>query len=251
MVHIKENLLVQFSIASFIILAIIAVLLANVLADKIQAHAVEDLMDEAVGASSGRLLNAITPADLEAPMIGERYDRFHEFVQRAIVSDHTARVKLWAKDGTVIYSNDPAGVGEKFPSQENLMKALAGKNAVEIEVPQDAENACERFLGTLFLGTLMEVYTMEVYTPIIFPGAAEPAGAFEIYQYYEPTANRIDALQNWVFGSVGIGFLALYGSLVSIVWKGWKTITRQRGQLESVNMNWRGRWRNWRTLTRS
>jgi signal transduction histidine kinase len=230
MVHIKENLLVQFSIARFIILAIIAVLLANFLADKIQAHAVEDLMDEAVGASSGRLLNAITPADLEARMIGERYDRFHEFVQRAIVSDRTARVKLWAKDGTVIYSNDPAGVGEKFPSQENLMKALAGKNAVEIKVPQDAENACERFLGTLFLGTLMEVYT-----PIIFPGAAEPAGAFEIYQYYEPTANRIDALQNWVFGSVGIGFLALYGSLLSIVWKGWKTITRQRGQLESVN----------------
>jgi hypothetical protein len=223
--HIKENLLLQFSIASFIILSTIAVILAHILADKIQAHAIEDLMDEAVGASSGRLLNAITPADLETPMVGERYDRSHEFVQRSIVSDRTARVKLWAKDGTVIYSDDRAGVGEKFPSEGNLMSALRGENAVEIEVPEDAENAREQYLGT----------PMEVYTPIIFPGSAEQAGAFEIYQYYEPTANRISALQKWVFGSVGIGFLALYGSLVSIVWRGWKTITRQRGQLESIN----------------
>jgi signal transduction histidine kinase/CheY-like chemotaxis protein len=224
--HIKENLLLQFSIASFIILSTIAVILAHILADKIQAHAIEDLTDEAVGASSGRLLNAITPADLETPMVGERYDRSHEFVQRSIVSDRTARVKLWAKDGTVIYSDDRAGVGEKFPSEGNLMSAaLRGENAAETEVPEDAENARERYLGTL----------MEVYTPIIFPGSTEPAGAFEIYQYYEHTANRISALQKWVFGSVGIGFLALYGSLVSIVWRGWKTITRQRGQLESIN----------------
>ena len=219
--HLRENLLVQFSVVSFVAMAVIAVVLAIVLSNKIRSDAINDLVDEAVGSASGRLLSTITPADLEVPMTGARYDRFHEFVQQSIVSERTARVKIWAKDGTVIYSNDPAGVGEKFPAKENLLKALDGDTATEIKIPKDVENARERYLGTL----------MEVYTPIIFPGTSEPQGAFEIYQYYEPTAQRINELRGWVFGSIGGGFLILYGALVSIVGRGWRTINRQRGTL--------------------
>src|SRR6266849_8546400 len=83
------------------------------------------LVAEAVGHASGRVLTAITPSDLEVPMTGARYQRFNEFVQRSIVSERTARVKLWATDGTVIYSDDPAGVGLKFPDNEGLLKALS------------------------------------------------------------------------------------------------------------------------------
>ena len=88
-------------------------------------------------------------------MIGARYDRFHEFVQRSIVYDMTAKVKLWAKNGPVIYSNDRAAVGERYPAKENLLKALSGENAIEIKIPIAPENERERCLGTL----------MEVYTP--------------------------------------------------------------------------------------
>ena len=147
------------------------------------------------------------------------------FVQRSIVSDRTARIKLWSTDGTVIYSNDPAGLGEKFPAKENLLRALRGESAVEIKIPEDAENARERFLGTL----------MEVYSPVIYPGSTAPQGVLEIYQYYEPTAQRINDLMRWVVGSVAGGFLILYGGLVSIVWSGGRTITRQRERLEWVN----------------
>ena len=164
-----DHLLVQFSVVSLVVLFTVAVVLAAVLSKKIRSDAVDNLVDEAVGTSSGRLLTAITPADLETPMTGDRYDGFHAFVQRSIVSDRTARIKIWSADGTVIYSNDPAGVGEKFPPQENLRKALRGENAVEIKIPKDPDNERERILGTL----------MEVYTPIVFPGADQPQDAFE------------------------------------------------------------------------
>ena len=39
-------------------------------------------------------------------------------------------------------------------------------------------------------------------------------------------------------GAVGIGFVILYVGLVSIVWRGWRTITTQRGQLEQFNADW-------------
>lgn len=225
MQHLKENLVIQFSVISFIIMFILATTLFIVLSDRIRADALNALAEEAIGSASGRLLSAITSSDLETPMQGERYNRFHQFVQESIVSDRTARVKVWAKDGTVIYSNDPAGVGEKFPTNENLLKALRGENPLEIKIPVDAENDRERYLGTL----------MEVYTPIIFPGTTEPSGVFEIYQYYEPTARRVGELRLWTFGAIGVGFVVLYGSLVYIVWGGWQTIRRQQAILAKTN----------------
>lgn len=223
--YLKENLLVQFSVISFVVMAVIAVVLGIVLSNKIRSDAVDALVNEAVGASRGRLLSVITPADLEVPMTGERYDRFHKFVQQSIVSERTARVKIWAKDGTVIYSNDPKGVGEKYPAKPNLLTALRGENAIEIKIPQDPENERERFLGTL----------MEVYTPIIFPGSSEPQGSFEVYQYYAPIADRINRLRGWLFGAIAVGFVILYGGLISTVWGGWRTIVWQRSRLEFFN----------------
>jgi signal transduction histidine kinase len=222
---LRENLLVQFSVISFAVMAVIAVVLAIVLSNKIRSDAIDEQVNEAVGASRGRLLSVITPADLEVPMTGERYDRFNQFVQQSIVSDRTARVKIWAKDGTVIYANDPAGVGEKFPAKPGLLAALRGENAIEIKIPNEPDNEREKFLGTL----------MEVYTPIIFPGASEPQGSFEVYQYYAPTVARINSLRGWLFGVISFGFVVLYGGLVSIVWGGWRTIVRQRSRLESFN----------------
>ena len=225
MAKLRDNLFFEFSAISFVVLAAIALSLPYVLSSKVREDAIKDLVDEAIGSSSGRLLRALTPSDFKEPMIGERYDAFHEFVRRSVVSQRTARVKLWSPDGTVIYSDDPQRVGERFPAKESLLRALRGETSLAIKVPEDAENPRERYLGTL----------MEVYTPVIFPGSTEPQGVFEIYQYYEPTAQRITGMRRWIFGTVGLGFLIVYGSLVSIVWRGWSTISRQRRQLETVN----------------
>ncbi len=210
MKRLKENLLIQFSVISFVVMAIIAVVLAVVLSNGIRSHAVDMVVNEAIAGSSGRLLSAITPADLEIPMTGERYNRFHKFVQESIVSERTARVKLWAKDGTVIYCNNMAAVGATFPDNENMLKAVHGENATQIKIPEDPENERERFLGTL----------IEVYTPIIFPRTTEPQGAFEIYQYYQPTAQLINEMRREVFVSLGAWFVLLYGILVGSAWKG-------------------------------
>ena len=226
MTALFSNLMVRFSVVSLVIMVSIAVVIAMVLSNAIRSDAIDDLVDEAVGTSSGRLIAKITPEDLQEPMIGERYDNFHRFVQESIQSARTARVKLFARDGTVIYSSDRAGVGEKFPKKENLLIALSGRNATEIKIPSDPENRRETHLGTL----------MEVYTPILFPGIDEPLGAFEIYQYYLPTAERIAGLQRKVLWMIGIGFSVLYAGLISIVAGGWRTIKTQQNELESFNL---------------
>ena len=118
---LKNNLLIQFSVVSFLIMAAVAMVINTVLADRIRSNAVDDLIDEAVGTSLPRVLTVLTPEDLDVPMTGARYDKFHEFVQRSFRSlTGRARIKLWVKNGTVIYSNDRGAVGERYPSEVNL-----------------------------------------------------------------------------------------------------------------------------------
>lgn len=201
---LRESQLLQFSIASFLVMAAVAAGFIIFLSDMIQSRAFEALTEEAVADASGRLLEAITPDDLMIPMTGERYDRFHRFVEEYIVSERTAQVRLWARDGTIIYSNDVESVGQKFPENGHLVTALRGEVAAEIKTPETAETEYEKTLGTL----------IEVYAPIFFPGDTEPRGVLEIYQYYQPTAQLIDDLRREVLLSTIVVFLLLYGASI-------------------------------------
>ncbi|MBI4284655.1 MAG: hypothetical protein HY670_01985 [Chloroflexi bacterium] len=219
--QVRENLFLQFSIVSFVALVIIAFVLNASIASAVRSHAEAALASEAVAMASNHLVARITLADLETPMTGDRYDRFDAFVKTSILSGNTARVKVWAKDGTIIYSDSREAVGKKFPTNERMLRALNGETIAEIEKPESEETETEASLGVL----------MSVYTPIVFADISEAKGVFEIYQYYEPTGQLIAKLHRWASLSISAGFLLLYGALVGIVWRGWRTIKRQQAAL--------------------
>ena len=76
---------------------------------------------------------------------------------------------------------------------------------------------------------------MEVYASVTLPGEPGPIGVLEIDQEYDPTGRFISDLRRWVIAAVVGGFAIIYGFLVLVVWRGWKTITSQRTQLQSAN----------------
>ena len=212
--RLRDNLLVQFAAVSFVMLAGIALVLAFALSGKIRSRAVDDLVEEPIRTSSGRLLEAISSSDFDAPMSGDRYDRFGEFVQRYVLSDRTPRVKLWSRDGTIIYSDDAEAVGTTYPGKEDLAKALAGGTPVKIVTPS----------GDSAPGSGSPRRLMEVYASVTLPGEPGPIGVLEIDQEYDPTGRFISDLRRWVIAAVVGGFAIIYGFLVLVVWRGWKTI---------------------------
>ncbi len=214
---LKNNLVLQFSIVAFLVMVLVAVSLVISLTAYIQSDTMDDLATRAIRSATGPLLDELDPSDLDTPMAGERYARFDSFVQSAIVSEWTARIKLWSPEGVVIYSSDPDRVGASFPDNENVRAAMGGEVAVELELPDEAENEAERALGTL----------MSVYTPLVFPGQRQPRGVLEIYEYFDPVQARLDSLYQKVYLTTGLGFAVLFLSLLGIVWKGWRTIRRQ------------------------
>ncbi|HVC31063.1 MAG TPA: EAL domain-containing protein, partial [Steroidobacteraceae bacterium] len=73
---------------------------------------------------------------------------------------------------------------------------------------------------------------VEVYIPIRFSAAAPVAGAFEIYQAYEPVAGEIAAVERDLSLGLGGGLAVLYLALLGIVHGGARTISRQNRELE-------------------
>ena len=221
---VQNNLMVQFSLVCLLITVVVASALALVQSRSARSSLVSHSVNEAVDVSTARVIGEITPADLETAMTGERYVKFDEFVRRSIISRDTARVKLWSTDGTIVYSDDPTAVGDRFAEKAGVLAALRGEITTIIGVPQGVDNLAKMDSGEL----------MEIYAPIVFPDAADPAGVLEIYRRYSPIEHRIGVMSRWVFGSVAGGFLVLYLSMVLVVNKGWNTITLQRIRLEAA-----------------
>ena len=72
-------------------------------------------------------------------------------------------MKLWSKDGTILYSDEPALIGKSFALGEDELRSLRHRAAAEAELSDLAkpENRYERPQGKL----------LEAHTPIRTPTA--------------------------------------------------------------------------------
>ncbi len=121
-------------------------------------------------------------------------------------------VKVWNKDGSLIYTSEPMDKEESEENSSHLDIVLAGTTFAHLD---DADQAVAT--------SVRQNALLEVYSPIRFPGDTSVHGALEVYMYYAPTAQHILDMRRWVLIATSMGFLLLYGGLVSIVWRGSST----------------------------
>lgn len=219
------GLLLQFAAASFVVVVCMGVALGWMLGRIVEQNALTDASMAARDVVSRRVMDHLSPGDLRSPMTGERYDAFQRLVQESVVSGRTARIKLWSRDGTVIFSDDAALVGQRFPIGYDLGVALEGELAMDVSNLQGGDHLADRQFGRL----------LEVYVPIVFPGSAEVEGAFEVYQFYEPVARYVQDSLRSLYIALAAGLLFIYGALVAVVKRGHDTITRQQKRLGMLN----------------
>src|SRR6185437_13186889 len=132
-----------------------------------------------------------------------------------------ARVKIWAPNSTVVYSDDTSLIGRKFPMETDLREALDGETSSDVSDLDEAENVAEKKFGQL----------LEVYIPLRF-NEQKPAGAFELYLPYGPIAKGIasDTRRLWAM-TLG-GLVLLYLLLFRIVYGASKRLDAQRRSLK-------------------
>jgi len=114
------------------------------------------------------------------------------------------RIKVWSRDGTVVFSDLPALRGRTFEIEADLAEALEGHVEADISALVADENVFEQGIASKLL---------EIYLPIGAEGE-EPVGAYEIYQ----DATELEALLAttrrdvfFIVGGIGLVLLlALY-----------------------------------------
>jgi diguanylate cyclase (GGDEF)-like protein len=195
----KVGLVTKFVLLSLALISALGVILARELANDIRRRALKSATQTAVVSSELGFLPQLTVADIGDEMPLETRGRLGGMLSGGVLGKDVIRIKIFNRSGKVLFSDDPAIVGQIYPIKSELARALDGKPAADIDGLTEEENASERGAGTL----------LEVYVPLTFRGSVTPAGAFEIYLPYAPVASAIhhDTVRISVLLLIGLGLL--------------------------------------------
>ena len=172
---------VQFALAG---LAVVALFLAGsllVLQRIGQSEAARDARQFAVLSGQG----VFEPALRDGVLAGDEEEiaALDQVVQERVLGERVVRVKVWTRDGRVVYSDEPRLIGAEFPLDDSKLEVLeTGAARSERSDLDGPENRFEQGFGDLY----------EVYLPVRAPNGTPLL--FETYQRasaVEATGRRI------------------------------------------------------------
>lgn len=224
------NLLRWFSLLSFFSIILIsifsAVLLSGFLTDNtLQRDAVVTM--EFV---QSIIETENTSAYFETEDHGKAKAVFEGFFHRIAMMPEVVRANVYAKDGTVIWSDDDRFIGNRFMPNPELILALSGNLAVSSGLsgkPKKGEHVFDKKVP----------FFLEIYIPIWNQAKNRIVGAVEVYK--EPIAlfDTTKKGTRLVWTNAILGGLFLYVSLFWIVRRAARLIRDQQEQLvESETM---------------
>ena len=186
------NPVVQFLAAGFV------TLVAVVIATQALSRSAAD--DEAIAGS--RSLTRVLGESVAQPAVprglvrgdAAAIDRLDRQVLKRLLVEDVLRIKIWAADGTILYSDQTELIGSRYPLDEDELDILeAGGTDAEISDLSGPENRFERELG---IG-LLEVYT-RIYSP-----EGQPLLFEAYYAIDEVEAQREEVLDRFLPISLG------------------------------------------------
>lgn len=138
------------------------------------------------------------------------------------VSGKVVVIKVWARDGTVLYSNKKEVVGKTFPVTARLASAWGGTVSAQLEDERDEDNARERELMAPLL---------EIYAPVREIGSDHIITVVEFYQVAKELRVALQQARLRSSLVVALVTLAMLSFLFAIVRRGSRTIESQQNTL--------------------
>jgi len=215
----------HFAIPSLALMAVVGLAIgvgvSRYVGEAIEAGALGHAIEMAEDHAHRSVIRRLSPDQFDAPLSGQQYGEMDRFIYDNVLSSNVVRIKIWNRQGTIIYSDSPSLMGQSFSITDELARTLEGEATAEVSRLVDSENIAERQYDRL----------LEVYVPIRFGTSPEVFGAFEVYQDYAPVGREIAAARKAIYLGISVGLAFLYVVLFYVHRRGAAIIGRQREEL--------------------
>ena len=210
----RISLLGRFGAMAFVVMAALGMAIGLVLKDQIEQRALAGAVDSARVMTSLAVQPNLQHGDLRYPVSLRRLNELdRQLGTRFFAENSILRLKLFNRDGRLVYSDDRTIVGGHAFDGGNVYTALDGEIVRNLEQGTDESGSGERVL--------------EVYVPVRLTSGSRPAGVLELYLSYDPVAADIRRDLLTVYLLLGGGLLILYATLFRIVAGASRRLRRQ------------------------
>ena len=206
----KPTPVVTFSLVSLLVTMIIAGVLAVYIQQELEQLALRQAAEGAAAQVDLFLKPNLESSDLTGPLDPARYQEIAALMEKILSDQHIVRVKVWNRDGLLIYSDEKELSGRYFSVDEDLQRSLDGETTMAVSSLDKEENIFEkgRFGSQL----------LEIYVPLRIDDSQQILGSYEIYHDLAIVGPRIAATRSFVWVSIAVGFSFLYSVLVVLVY---------------------------------
>ncbi|HEV2140176.1 MAG TPA: histidine kinase dimerization/phospho-acceptor domain-containing protein [Candidatus Dormibacteraeota bacterium] len=199
--------LVRFGVIALVPVLVLGVVLARALNSDVQQRFLDTARSSAAILTQVGIQPLFTEQDINNGLTPNLVPQIDAKLQGAAVSTEVDRLKVWNRQGTIVYSDNHGLIGKSFPIDDDLNNALHGQSSASITTGQDSENAGDTLSGPL----------IQVYVPLTFKGDDVPSGAFELYLPYAPVQAAIDNESRQLYILLAAGLTLFYISMFPIV----------------------------------
>lgn len=148
--------------------------------------------------------------------------QFDAQIREHLLGGETVRVKVWGRDGTVLYSDEPSLVGRRFELSEPARVAFSGAPGVQVSELQDPAHEIDREAGRL----------IELYLP--FRADDGSPVVLEVEQDVTEFAGALGSIATQVWWSIGLGLGTLGVAMVALAVARARDVNRRRRQAERL-----------------
>ena len=218
----RPGLVATFGIVGLVPIVVIAAVLAHFMEAKVRERALAEATRSAALVTQMGIRPQLTPDGVRSGLSPFRIDDLDAVFKEEEASAQVSRIKIWNRDGIVVYSNDRDLIGRGFRVADELALALQGEIESEISDVDRAENVAEHELGR----------QLEVYVPFTFAGSSRPNGVVELYLPYAPIEAAVaEDTRTLVLLLLG-GLAGLYAALFRLALGASRKLRRQAEENE-------------------
>lgn len=211
----RADVFIQFALLSLLAAAALGGLLIWQGGRIVKERGRDSAADAAVAAVAPAVQAQLPGSSLRTPLSSDSRETLDiRIAASGLLSENTARLRIWSPSGVMVYSTRPGEAGGGFIGGDELARALRGGVATTVQTSDVASVE-----GDLF----------QIYTAVRAPGGDQ--AILEISQPFGPVSAAISADQRqWLLYVLG-GVALLYGFVQLAFWSATRVMTHQYARL--------------------